>query len=93
MNQLSDNIKKLLLLGIGAAALTAEKSKEMIDELVKKGELTVDQGKVLNEELKHKASEKVADAMINRVEKLSKEERDILRRKLSELDQEEYSEE
>ncbi|EMD16888.1 hypothetical protein HMPREF9943_00930 [Eggerthia catenaformis OT 569 = DSM 20559] len=93
MNQLSDNIKKLLLLGIGAAALTAEKSKEMIDELVKKGELTVDQGKVLNEELKHKASEKVADAMINRVEKLSKEERDILRRKLSELDQEEHSEE
>ncbi|WP_026624499.1 phasin family protein [Eggerthia catenaformis] len=93
MNQLSDNIKKFLLLGIGAAALTAEKSKEMIDELVKKGELTVDQGKVLNEELKHKASEKVADAMINRVEKLSKEERDILRRKLSELDQEEHSEE
>ena len=93
MNQLSDNIKKLLLLGIGAAALTAEKSKEMIDELVKKGELTVDQGKVLNEELKHKASEKVADALINRVEKLSKEERDILRRKLSELDQEEHSEE
>ena len=93
MNQLSDNIKKLLLLGIGAAALTAEKSKEMIDELVKKGELTVDQGKVINEELKHKASEKVADAMINRVEKLSKEERDILRRKLSELDQEEHSEE
>ena len=43
MNQLSDNIKKLLLLGIGAAALTAEKSKEMIDELVKKGELTVEE--------------------------------------------------
>ena len=28
-------------------------SKEILDDLVKKGELTVEQGKVLNEELKH----------------------------------------
>ena len=32
---------------------SAEKSKEILDDLVKKGELTVEQGKVLNEELKH----------------------------------------
>ena len=46
-------MKKILLAGIGAAATTAEKSKEILDDLVKKGELTVEQGKVLNEELKH----------------------------------------
>ena len=53
MEKLGENVKKLLLAGIGAAAVTAEKSKELLDEMVKKGELTVEQGKVLNEELKH----------------------------------------
>lgn len=42
-----------MLAGVGAVAVTAEKSKELLDEMVKKGELTVEQGKVLNEELKH----------------------------------------
>jgi len=39
--------------------VTAEKSKEVLDELVKKGELTVEQGKVLNQELKHNIKESV----------------------------------
>lgn len=93
MDHLTENVKKLLLLGIGAAATTAEKSKDIIDDLVKKGEITVDQGKVLNEELKRKASNKVSDAMLNRVEKLSKEERDALKAKLAELDSKEEKEE
>ena len=46
-------MKKIILAGIGAAATTADKSKEILDDLVKRGELTVEQGKVLNEELKH----------------------------------------
>lgn len=50
--ELGEGIKKILLAGIGTAAVTAEKSKEVLDELVKKGELTVEQGKVLNQELK-----------------------------------------
>ena len=53
MEKISDSMKKILLAGIGAAATTAEKSKEILDDLVKKGELTVEQGKVLNEELNH----------------------------------------
>lgn len=53
MEGLGDNIKKVLLAGIGAVAVTAEKSKDLLDEMVKKGELTVEQGKTLNEELKH----------------------------------------
>ena len=53
MEKISDSMKKILLAGIGAAATTAEKSKEILDDLVKKGELTVEQGKVLNEELKY----------------------------------------
>ncbi len=53
MDSFGDNIKKILLAGIGTVAVTAEKSKELLDEMVKKGELTVEQGKILNQELKH----------------------------------------
>ena len=57
MEKLGESLKKLLLIGIGTAAVTAEKSKEVLDDLVKKGELTVEQGKVLNKELKHNIKE------------------------------------
>ena len=56
MEKLTDNLKKVILAGIGAVATTAEKSKDVLDDMVKKGELTVEQGKVLNEELKHNVS-------------------------------------
>lgn len=57
--ELGEGLKKILLAGIGTAAVTAEKSKEILDELVKKGELTVEQGKVLNQELKHNIKETI----------------------------------
>ena len=56
---LGKDLKNLLLAGIGAVAVTAEKSQALLDELVKKGELTVEQGKVLNEELKHNVEKKI----------------------------------
>ena len=56
-----DSMKKIMLAGIGAVAVTAEKSKELVDELVVKGELTVEQAKVLNEELKHKVKDTIKD--------------------------------
>ena len=59
MEKLSESMKKILLAGIGAAATTADKSKEILDDLVKRGELTVEQGKVLNEELKHNVKKTV----------------------------------
>ena len=58
MEGLGENVKKLLLVGVGAAATTVEKSKEILDDLVEKGELTVEQGKALNEELKHNIKKK-----------------------------------
>ena len=57
--ELGDGLKKLLLAGVGTVAVTAEKSREILDELVKKGELTVEQGKVLNQELKHNIKETI----------------------------------
>ena len=60
--ELGEGLKKILLAGIGTAAVTAEKSKEILDDLVKKGELTVEQGKVLNQELKHNIKSTVKTA-------------------------------
>lgn len=61
MDQLGESIRKLILAGIGAVAMTKEKSADVLKDLVKKGELTVDQGRVLNEELKHNLKEKIRD--------------------------------
>lgn len=61
MDGIGENVKKILLAGIGAVATTAEKSKEILDEMVKKGELTVEQGKVLNEELKHNIKQTIKE--------------------------------
>lgn len=61
MDQLGESIRKLILAGIGAAVATKEKSEELLKELVKKGELTVEQGKVLNEELKHNIKEAIKE--------------------------------
>ena len=61
MDQLSEGLRKLILAGIGAVAATKEKSEVILDELVKKGELTVEQGKVLNEELKHNIKDAIRE--------------------------------
>ncbi|MGI6776813.1 MAG: phasin family protein [Acetivibrionales bacterium] len=47
-------LKNIVLAGIGSLAYTYEKGAELIDELVKKGEFTMSQGKQMNEELKRK---------------------------------------
>ncbi len=54
---LGEGLRKVMLAGIGALAATYEKGSEIVDELVKKGEITVEQGKALNTELKHKVAE------------------------------------
>ena len=48
----SEELRRFFLAGIGAMATTAEKSKEIVDAFVRKGELTVEQGRIINEELK-----------------------------------------
>ena len=90
MSNFNEDLKKVLLAGIGAIAVTAEKSKEVVEQLVKKGELTVEQGKVLNEELKHNVAEKLrepltVDKISKDLEKVNDEELEILKAKIEEL--------
>lgn len=97
---MGDIFKKVLLTGVGAVATTVEAAQDLVDTLVKKGEITVEQGKVLNEELMRDMKEKAKDKIKDRVtinivretmdvESLSKEEREALKAKLDELEKEE----
>ncbi len=83
MDGIGENVKKILLAGIGAVAATTEKSKEILDEMVKKGELTVEQGKVLNEELKHNIKKTVKEKMNVSVKVSDPEELDELLEKMT----------
>lgn len=95
---ITDGIKKIFLAGVGAVATTGEAAKNLIDNLVEKGELTVEQGKVLNEEMKKNAKEKmnkhVTVNVVNEfndvysaMEKMTKEELADLKERLNTLTQ------
>lgn len=90
MEKFTDGIRKFFLAGVGAVATTAEKSQEVLDDLVKKGELTVEQGRAMNEELKHNIKNKVYGSPEERMNKfvntLSAAELEALKARLNEED-------
>ncbi len=98
MSNLSDDLRKVFLFGVGAIAKTNEKSKAVIDELIEKGALTLEQGKALNEELKHNLQEKLAEKekeinselimQIKDMKDLSDEDIKILKEKIKEVEKE-----
>lgn len=47
-----NELKRLFLAAVGSATVTYEKASKIVDEMVEKGRLTVDEGKELTEELK-----------------------------------------
>lgn len=90
-----EELHKMFLAGVGAMAITGDKAKALIEELVKRGELTVAQGKVLNEELQQKIKTKMQEAVGCKpnaehvsecIEKMTPEERAAIRAKLEELE-------
>ena len=58
-----DELKKIMLLGVGAVATSYDKSMELVEELVKKGRLTMDEGKEWGEELKRNFQEKTQESL------------------------------
>ena len=52
---MSDFIKKSMLVGMGLVAMTREKIEEVIDALVKKGELSEKEGKEMVDDLVEKS--------------------------------------
>ena len=90
-NMFGEGLKKIILMGIGAAAVTAEKSQQVVDELVKKGEITVEQGKELNQELKRNVKKSfddiAAEAEVKKAE--AEKEADSFEKKISDMTVEE----
>ena len=89
IDDMSETARKVFLAGVGAVAMSAEKSSQLIDDLVKKGDITVEQGKALNEELKHKASTVSSDTeasiLRGRMRVMTPEEREAYAAKVSQI--------
>ena len=65
---IANGLKDIFLAGIGAMAITGEKASEMVDKLIARGELTVDQGKEINQELQHKAEDTLDKVRVDALE-------------------------
>ena len=82
-------LNKAFLATVGAVAITAEKSQRAVEDLVKKGELTVQQGKSLNQELSRKAKEAAQEttdgALRTFLEALSDEDRAAYAAKVAQM--------
>lgn len=82
-------LNKAFLATVGAVAITAEKSQQAVEDLVKKGELTVQQGKSLNQELSRKAKEAAQEttdgALHAFLEALSDEDRSAYAAKVAQM--------
>ena len=94
MTDIVDLMKKAFLAGVGAAAEGTEKADQLLKDMIKKGEITVEQGKTLNEELKHNRDQKLhqrdqkdAGADVSSILKnLSEDDLKELKKRLAEVD-------
>ena len=62
MTTIADGLKDVFLAGVGAMALGAEKTQELVEQLIAKGEITVEQGKEINSEVLKRAQAKAQQA-------------------------------
>ena len=90
------SLKNLLLAGIGSMAYTYEKAEDIVNELVKKGEIAVNDGKELSEELKMKIDKYKSEDIPLTIERLktalsglnlaTKKDIDELKKRIDELE-------
>ncbi|MCL6520271.1 MAG: phasin family protein [Armatimonadetes bacterium] len=73
-----ETLRRFMFIGLGVAALSKEKTKQLIDEFVERGELTSEEGKKLFEEWISKAEEQGKN--------LNEKIRNQIRQMLRELD-------
>lgn len=89
MTTTNDPIRQIFLAGIGALAIGAEKSQQLVDQLVQKGKVTVDEGKAMSEDLSSQAEQnfdKVRSEIIEaHMRTMTKEQRDDFAAKVAEM--------
>ena len=71
---MKDEIKNILLMGLGAISLTGEKAIELKKELLEKGEKLYKEGSVRNEELKRELKDKIKENVTVEVAPTTKED-------------------
>ena len=91
---LNETIRRAIMAGLGAVSLTVEKSKDIADVLVKKGEQTAAENNISYEQVRDQVAEQVKaftdklradlkkasfDELLERVDDLTDEERAILK--------------
>ena len=93
MDQIGDELKKVLQAGIGAVAVGMEKTQEVIEKLSQKGEPIYEQAKKTVADTADKVKQAVADCgknkmgeLLNVLRSLSREDRELVRQALDELD-------
>ena len=81
----TNGMKKAFLASVGAAATTAEVTKDILEKMIEKGERTVEHGKVLNQELKHNAKQvtKKYDKAFECVDEMSPEDLALLKERIA----------
>ena len=94
---MKEELKNIMLMGLGAMSLTTDKAKEIKNEL-EKGTKIYEEGKVANEELKHNIEEKIKENVTvvvenkevtteevkEAIQKMSKEEKNEIMKLLKE---------
>ncbi|MFR0796115.1 MAG: AarF/UbiB family protein [Oscillospiraceae bacterium] len=82
MDSIESYLRKLIVASVGAADLGCEKLGKLLDECVARGEVTVEKGRVLNEELKRTCKQAVtkdeAEKPAVDVDAMSADEREAL---------------
>ena len=59
--KMNEDMRKVMMAGLGALSVLAEKTQETVESLAKKGEEALDHGQVLNERLRHKIKQTIRD--------------------------------
>ncbi len=93
---MQDWMKRMMLFGVGLAALTREKTEEFVKELVKKGELSEKEGRELVRELMEKSkkvtrdleakTEEMVAATLQRLNIPTRKELDELKERVAKLE-------
>lgn len=93
LEDLSKTLADVALAGIGLTVIAVEKTGEIVKVCAERGGDFLEKSRTVGEEWKVKAEQKAAECRERyeqeRLERLTAEERDTLRQKLSELDQRE----
>ena len=91
MTHLDRRIKKMVLAGIGAAALAREESNGLLHELVKKGESIVESSGIRNEMLHRNTEEAIdsstaVDSWLDTLSKMTPEQLGVLKDAINSLE-------